>query len=136
MFYYFNQNNSGGGFDLKAEAVIVEANSADEANTIAQTVGVYFDGVAIDEDCECCGDRWYAFEDAYTYDVFATLDDVMNAHKYHFSYSNDFAIVVPNGSESYRLAENPHAPRCTGTTKKGERCKNGAEQNRNTCDLH
>lgn len=63
MFYHFNQNNSGGGFDVDTKAgitvnVIVEAPSAAEAVEKAKAIGLYFDGVDAGEDCECCGDRW------------------------------------------------------------------------------
>jgi hypothetical protein len=40
--------------------VIIEAESADEANHIAESVGIYFDGVEKGIDCPCCGDRWYS----------------------------------------------------------------------------
>lgn len=62
MFFTFSQNNSGGSFVINknvAPYVIVEADSADEANHIAEGLGIYFDGVADGYDCECCGDRWY-----------------------------------------------------------------------------
>lgn len=60
-FYTFNQNNSGGSFDLDkqngiAHYVIVEASSAKEANSIGERIGLYFDG---EGDCPCCGNRWY-----------------------------------------------------------------------------
>jgi hypothetical protein len=61
MFYRFHQNNSGGWFaedDDVAITVHIEANSAEEANQIAQQHGIYFDGVADGQDCDCCGDRW------------------------------------------------------------------------------
>jgi hypothetical protein len=35
--------------------VIVEADSAEEADERAERIGLYFDG---DGDCSCCGDRW------------------------------------------------------------------------------
>jgi hypothetical protein len=55
MFFSFNQNNSGGSF-IGPHVVIVEAETADEANEIAVAkAGVYFDGAG---DCECCGRRW------------------------------------------------------------------------------
>jgi hypothetical protein len=58
-FYTFNQNNSGGFFE-GPEYLIVEANSATEANSIAQEYcDVYFNGVNDGIDCDCCGDRWY-----------------------------------------------------------------------------
>ena len=57
-FYTFRQNNSGGTFTLPAINVSVEADSADEANDIAESHGVYFDDNC-EVDCECCGQRWY-----------------------------------------------------------------------------
>lgn len=60
-FYNFNQNNSGGYFDDDenvSQFVIIEAHSPKEANTIAETMGIYFDGCDKGVDCECCGDRW------------------------------------------------------------------------------
>ncbi|MEU7243398.1 DUF7296 family protein [Streptomyces sparsogenes] len=62
MFFTFTQNNSYGAFDFDeargiTEYVIVEADTADEANERAEGIGLYFDGVG---DCPCCGDRWYA----------------------------------------------------------------------------
>ena len=55
MFYVYRQNNSGGSFRPPAVDVIVEAPSAAEADTIAEGVGIYFDGAG---DCPCCGNRW------------------------------------------------------------------------------
>jgi hypothetical protein len=62
MFFEFHQNNSGGSFDYGgdvSEHVIIEADSPEEANAIAENHGIYFDGVYKDMDCECCGNRWY-----------------------------------------------------------------------------
>ena len=65
-FYLYSQNNSGGSFvydDRRgvAEYVVVEADSADQANERAESAGLYFDG---EGDCECCGNRWCeAWED-------------------------------------------------------------------------
>lgn len=65
-FYHFRQNNSGGRFvqndDLDV-SVLIEANDAREANDLAERIGIYFDGVANDMDCECCGDRWHPVSD-------------------------------------------------------------------------
>ena len=63
-FFTFSQNNSGGGFDHDEKAgighyVIVEAKDAEDANRRAESIGLYFNGVSDDRDCECCGDRWY-----------------------------------------------------------------------------
>ena len=57
MFYTFIQNNSG-GFWIGPHFVCVECDSLEEANQIAQSHGVYFDGVKNGKDCGCCGSRW------------------------------------------------------------------------------
>lgn len=62
MFYTYSQNNSGGGFDIDEHVtitVIIEADSADEADAKAEEIGIYFDGCDSEIDCPCCGDRWY-----------------------------------------------------------------------------
>ena len=64
MFYEYIQNNSGGVFDIQRDKgigqyVFIEADTAEEANQKALDIGLYFNGVAEDKDCECCGDRWY-----------------------------------------------------------------------------
>jgi len=68
-FFTYIQNNSGGGFHQDEESgiglnVIIEANSSEEANDKAESIGLYFDGCDNDRDCSCCGDRWYrSYED-------------------------------------------------------------------------
>lgn len=67
-FYHFDQNNSGGDFDVDAEKgigvhVLIEAVTADQANDIAKNIGLYFDGVDEGLDCACCGNRWYPCDD-------------------------------------------------------------------------
>ncbi|MCQ6554773.1 hypothetical protein NPS70_16430 [Streptomyces sp. C10-9-1] len=62
MFFTYDQNNSGGGFDVDEEAgisvyVIVEAEDYATANERAEAIGLYFDG---EGDCSCCGNRWSA----------------------------------------------------------------------------
>lgn len=64
-FFTYNQNNSGGSFDYSDDGishyVIIEADTAAEANARAERIGLYFDG---EGDCSCCGDRWSeAWED-------------------------------------------------------------------------
>lgn len=65
MFFLYRQNNSGGKFVTNhikgiSQVVFVEADSADEADAIAEGIGIYFDG---DGDCWCCGNRWYPASD-------------------------------------------------------------------------
>ncbi len=60
-FYNYRQNNSGGRYtqnDTLTVLVVIEAISADHADSIAEDIGIYFNGVANEMDCECCGDRW------------------------------------------------------------------------------
>lgn len=58
-WFEFNQNNSGGSFDKEMGYTLwVQAHSPSEADAIAESNGVYFNGCAIGRDCDCCGDRW------------------------------------------------------------------------------
>ena len=58
-FYVYRQNNCGGVF-IGPKFVIVQANSADQADDLAVEHGdVYFHGCASGTDCSCCGDRWH-----------------------------------------------------------------------------
>lgn len=64
--YLFNQNNSFGHFvinDTLCPKVYITAKNAEEANKKAESIGIYFNGVANDIDCPCCGDRWYPVEE-------------------------------------------------------------------------
>jgi hypothetical protein len=75
-FFNYRQNNTGGSFDIDIASgltveVIIEARDAYDANSRAESLGIYFDGVGdmeVDDDgdeyytgrdCSCCGDRWY-----------------------------------------------------------------------------
>lgn len=60
--YEFDQNNTGGSFDVDdklCHRVYIEANDIEEAVSIAEGMGVYFNGCEEGLDCSCCGDRWY-----------------------------------------------------------------------------
>jgi hypothetical protein len=60
-FYEFLQNNSGGSFQTDEQLthrVIIEAKDEKAACSIAENMGVYFNGVEEGSDCPCCGDRW------------------------------------------------------------------------------
>lgn len=63
-WFEFQQNNSGGSFVTDdAEGigphVWIQAYTPEQANDIAETKGIYFDGCQTGGDCPCCGDRWY-----------------------------------------------------------------------------
>jgi hypothetical protein len=79
-WYRFDQNNSGGSFSQPALNIIVKARNGDEANQIAQDVGVYFDP-EFQIDCECCGNRWEKFgssEGVNDYSIFKSEKDVID----------------------------------------------------------
>lgn len=70
-YYLFDQNNSGGMLKVTKvldEYVLIEALNAEHANQLAETIGIYFGGVAKDIDCPCCGDRWDAVKDHESYE--------------------------------------------------------------------
>lgn len=63
MFFHYRQNNTGGSFHIDEAAgitvnVIIEADSAEDADRRFEIVGGYFDGCKDGRDCGCCGDRW------------------------------------------------------------------------------
>lgn len=69
-WFHYRQNNSGGGYDIDADAGIaesvwIEARDAEEADYRAQRIGIYFNGCDKGLDCRRCGDRWY---EASSYD--------------------------------------------------------------------
>ena len=39
--------------------LFVYADTPEEADVVAESIGIYFDGVSAGKDCACCGDRWY-----------------------------------------------------------------------------
>jgi hypothetical protein len=68
-FFGYAQNNSYGHFDVSEQegislCVIIEAQTAKQANDRARSIGLYFDGVEAGIDCPCCGDRWYEVDDS------------------------------------------------------------------------
>ena len=75
MFYEFNQNNSGGYFDVDenlCHRLYIEADTQSEAISKAEELGCYWDGVYKGIDCPCCGDRWYEDCDAIDLEKYQT----------------------------------------------------------------
>ncbi|AQR77216.1 hypothetical protein ABNB59_17200 [Paenibacillus larvae] len=63
MYFTFYQSNPGGFTivnDSVCDVVIIETDTADQANKKAEEIGIYFDGCSTGNDCPCCGDRWDA----------------------------------------------------------------------------
>jgi hypothetical protein len=74
-FFTYNQNNSFGSWDFDKERglthnVIVEADTPEQANRKAESIGLYFDGA---QDCPCCGNRWAPAWDDETGDEVPSL---------------------------------------------------------------
>jgi hypothetical protein len=92
MFYTYRQNNSGGDFCFEPQAgishyVIIEADSPENADKLAEGIGLYFDGCYTGRDCPCCGDRWSTqweegtvVPQVYSQEVFASNDDNANVY--------------------------------------------------------
>lgn len=88
-FYSYNQNNSGGSFDVDDKVchrIFIEAFNEAEADFKAEELGVYFNGVEDGRDCPCCGERWgggYAVEFPLDYDGRGTVfSDVVEYAQY------------------------------------------------------
>lgn len=105
MFYTFRQNNSGGEYDINDRVnvvVVIEADSADEANDKAEEVGIYFNGVENDLDCECCGDRWDAiWEESEGMDVPTYYDHPITKVGSKQTNKTDTVIYYKDGSRQY-----------------------------------
>lgn len=110
MFYAFRQNNSGGVWKAPAIAVVVEADSAGEANRLAESNGLYFNGVRDGRDCECCGDRW--FRQHYdegdqvptVWDEVINLDESYSGDKYGLNFGREanlpnFLVIYKDGTQ-------------------------------------
>jgi hypothetical protein len=101
-WYLFSQNNSGGGFivnDDVAEEVLIQAESPENANEKAEEIGIYFDGIEKDIDCECCGDRW---SEATDYDK-VNIDEYVKYWPMH--YFRDNIYLYFSGGKVKKLAK-------------------------------
>ena len=96
--YLFDQNNSGGIFivdDKVCPRVYITAKNSKEANEKAESIGIYFDGVANGLDCPCCGDRWNRVDE---YDV----ENTIPASKYDFSWC-DYVIFYDKNMKPIKI---------------------------------
>ena len=93
--YEFRQNNSGGVLDVDENVckwMFIEAENSEQANKIAQDLGVYFDGCENGQDCDCCGDRW---SEADQYDI-TNLKEISDSYKEKFATITDYAQMLVN----------------------------------------
>ena len=101
-FYTYRQNNSGGGFvqDHKqgiSVFVCIEAESASQADDLAEQIGLYFNGCDTGADCSCCGDRWYhAYKDDGTNTPMMYDQDISKGE-----FKENFLVWMKDGIEGY-----------------------------------
>lgn len=107
-WFTFHQNNSGGYFKGPAAVVIVQAPSGARAIQIAASHGVYFNGVALGLDCDCCGDRWDDLPERGEQPVIDGLPllEWLESGRRICSGATPDALVIPavGHAEVYRLA--------------------------------
>lgn len=118
MWFEFDQNNSGGGFDVDdklCHRLFIEANGQNEANGIAQDLGVYFDGCDKGLDCDCCGDRWYE-GDEKKFPMEWTKSKAFNTvEEYAQHLANEYGWTTPDARIFYkdgRIVEINKEKRC------------------------
>lgn len=108
MWFHYRQNNSGASFHRNANLdvnVVIEADTATDADTKAKSLGIYFDGVAGGRDCRCCGDRWYrAYEANDQPSCYGDALDLANL-------DTETVIHHRDGRIQQNPARNPHRPR-------------------------
>lgn len=108
MFYQFDQNNSGGSFDVDENVchrLFIEAYSLEEATDKAESLGCYWDGVENGIDCPCCGDRWYSGDEVdlekYTTEGYSVWEH--DGETWAKKYGGYKIIESPKFVQSYHL---------------------------------
>lgn len=107
-WWRYKQNNSGGSFDTDGGLETwVWARGSSQADAIAESHGIYFDGRAKGHDCSCCGDRWYpAWSDSPDLDdrpiekliEHLTTGGKQSALAYAFSWKLGIRIIDKDGN--------------------------------------
>ena len=99
-WYEFNQNNSGGKFtvnDSVCHRLFIQAVDADDACSIAEGLGVYFNGCDEGIDCECCGDRWYRPYSATEFPLeYSKTQTFTNIEEYTQFLADAYGWTVPD----------------------------------------
>ena len=97
-WFRYDQNNSGGGFTGPAIEVWVQAATAGEADAVAESIGLYFNGVEEDMDCPCCGDRWYpAYGDGEEEPVSGATSDMREESAEALNIPHTMLVVTSGG---------------------------------------
>src|SRR5690606_15564338 len=90
--------------------VIIEADSAHEANERAEAVGLYFDGCDAGIDCHCCGDRWHRVDnddaDDEPMDYKQPIHHILTAEpRFHHAWTKDYAVIYYADGRVERIAD-------------------------------
>ena len=95
MWFDYSQNNSGGSWQSgMAQHILIEADNLDEANRLAENIGIYFDGVHRGCDCECCGDRWHEPWSEGSEEPQVYGESVLTAVP-SFSWPTEYVLMLP-----------------------------------------
>ena len=100
MFYVFDQNNSGGFFDVNDKVchrLFIEADNVYEAIAKAEELGCYWNGVDAGVDCPCCGDRWScSYMEPIPLDKYKTEGYKAWRKTYYFEGIEEYAQYLAN----------------------------------------
>jgi len=106
-WYYWDQNNSGGVFDVDetlCHRLFIEAETYQEAETKALKMGVYYNGAECDgPDCPCCGDRWYVGNEVKKSNLAAYK--VNSVEEYAQVLANKYGFTKPDARLFYSSGE-------------------------------
>lgn len=101
MFYEFNQNNSGGSFDVTdtlCHRLLIQADNEKDAILVAESLGCYWNGCDSGTDCDCCGDRWSKdfIDEIPESDI--KYDDIVfqNVEQYAQHFANEYGWTTPD----------------------------------------
>lgn len=93
MFFNYLQNGGEKNKFIEnrklAKIVIIEANSAIEANQMAEQIGIYFDGVLSKKDKSTDGDRWQRATNAS-----ATKVALLNSNENTIFYKKENGKII------------------------------------------
>lgn len=105
-WFEFSQNNTGGSFDVDdnvCHRLFIEAVDEETASSIAETKGVYFDGVDEGRDCPCCGDRWSSYYNEVKFPVDYGSGKVFNTVEEYAQYlADDYGWTTPDARIFYQ----------------------------------
>lgn len=104
-WYLFEQNNSGGSFDVDKELchrLFIQAETIKDAEQKAFGMGVYYDGCEDGRDCSCCGDRWSGGDEINFPLTWGKEKTFNTIEEYAQHLANDFGFTKPDARVFYK----------------------------------